>query len=67
MLEPAMEPLICTCDWAPLCGGDGFVECRARPYGCFCACGCQDECYGCADCAENDEDTWDDYETELAP
>ena len=46
----------CTCNRATRCAGTGVLECRW--WGCcFCPCGCEDEeCFGCDDCNELDDD-----------
>lgn len=50
--------MACTCQFDAACDGFGNVGCKMRRWddNCFCQCGCETECPGCANCEGIDED-----------
>jgi hypothetical protein len=58
--------MACECDWPRTCGGSGILKCHTCGGDfCICWCGGEEECWGCADC-ENDEPGYDEDEDDAA-
>ena len=46
----------CVCDFPRTCKGTGRLDCLGRVWGgCFCSCGCTEECAGCDACLDQEE------------
>ena len=50
---------VCMCDWPEECDGSGMLTCNGcGDDQCYCRCGGECECPGCAQCMHDD---WGDY------